>query len=134
MKNDIPDLNKAGLRRFALTTAGLMAVVFGVIMPVLRQKNWHLWPWVVALVLILWGLVLPESMRLLYRWWMVLALFLGKINCTLLLTLLYLFIISPLGIVLRLCGYDPLHKKKTGQPSYRKQSVIPQRNHMEKPY
>lgn len=135
MKDQILELNTAGLRRFALTTACLLVGLFGVLMPLLWHQHWQLWPWIVAVVLILWGLFLPARLRLLYRGWMKLALFLGRINSKLLLCILFIGLISPIGIVMRLFGYDPLREKYLEHaPSYRKPSIIPPHNHMEKPY
>lgn len=135
MKDQILELNSDGLRRFAFTTACLLAGLFGVLLPLTRHGHWPLWPWIVAVVLILWGLFLPARLRLLYRSWMKLALLLGKINSMVLLSLLYIGLFSPLGIVMRLFGYDPLRQKyQAHAPSYRKPSTIPLHNHMEKPY
>ena len=40
----------------------------------------------------------------------------------------------PLGLVLRLLGYDPMLRQLNSEKSYRQKSVILEKNHMEKPY
>jgi len=135
MNNEIKDLDTAGLRRFALTTAGMVASMFGVVLPLLFRKNWPFWPWVMALVLMLWGQLLPATLRLPYRGWMRLALLLGWLNSMLLLSSMFICVISPAGILMRLFGYDPLRLRYAAHlASYRKASVSPLRKHMEKPY
>lgn len=135
MDTEIPELNTAGLRRFSLTTAGLLAGLFGIILPFLYQRPRPLWPWIIALVLILWGVFLPARLRVLYRVWMTLALLLGKINSILILSVLFIGVISPVAIMIRLFGYDPLQRKYMSHVStYRKPCAKHLRNHMEKPY
>jgi hypothetical protein len=135
MGTEIPELNISGLRRFALTTAGLMAGLFGMVMPMHYHRHWPFWPWIVALVLVVWGVFFPARLRMLYLGWMKLALFLGRVNSLLLLTIVFICFISPIGVLMRLFGYDPLRlKHQTQVSSYRKVSVLPIHNHMEKPY
>jgi len=135
MNDDIPELNSVGLRRFALTTSCLLIGVFGIVLPLLYHRHWPLWPWIVAVVLTLWGVFLPLHLRMLYQLWMTLALFLGGVNSKVLLSVLFICVISPVGFLMRLFGYDPLRQKYlTHVLSYRKPSNIQLHNHMEKPY
>ena len=135
MDTKIPELNTAGLCRFAFTTSGLVAGLFGVVLPMLYHRPWPIWPWIAAVVLTLWGVFLPARLRMFYRGWMKLALILGRINSALLLSVLFVCIISPLGVLMRMFGYEPLHQRFLSHvPSYRKPSTIPRHNHMEKPY
>ena len=50
-QKDIPELDAAGLRRFALVTGAILAVLFGVLLPWLFGFGFPLWPWIVAGVL-----------------------------------------------------------------------------------
>lgn len=135
MQTNSTELSPGGLRKFSLIAAGLIAGVFGLAMPWLYGHSRSLWPWIIAAVLVLWGLLLPASLRLVYRAWMSLALVLAKVNSYLLLSLVFIFIISPAGILMRLLGYDPLQRKFLGQAvSYRKTSAAKKTDHMQKPY
>lgn len=135
MDNEILELDKAGLRRFAITSACLLVGVYGIVLPLLFQRSWSLWPWIAASVLIVWGTLLPARLRMIYRGWMKLAMILSRINSVLLLTILFLGVISPLGMLMRLFGYDPLQLKSSPNiSSYRRQSVVRSFNHMEKPF
>jgi hypothetical protein len=79
--------------------------------------------------------MLPSSLRLVYRGWMRAALILGKANSYVLLSLIYIIVFSPLGILMRMAGYDPLHRKFLAHTStYRKPSVIKKPDTMERPY
>lgn len=135
MDYEIDELDAAGLRRFALVTAGLLVGLFGIALPLLQHRALPFWPWIIAILLLLGGVFLPERLRLVYRGWMMLAMVLGKINSTVLLSILYILLICPVGMLMRLLGTDPLQRKRLPQVlSYRNPSVTPQRNQMEKPY
>jgi Kef-type K+ transport system membrane component KefB len=131
----IPELDLYELRKFAITTAGLLAIIFGAVLPWLFGAAWPWWPWLIAAVLALWGLLHSASLRPVYRVWMRVALLLGKVNSVLLLGIIFMLVISPAGVIMRLFGYDPLKRgfdMKT--ESYRKPGAARSQNHMEKPY
>lgn len=54
----------------------------------------------------------------LYTWWMKFARLLALINTRVILTLVYLFIIGPLAVVMRLLGKDVLDRKIEQSQSY----------------
>ncbi|NNE71260.1 MAG: hypothetical protein HKN29_12970, partial [Rhodothermales bacterium] len=64
-----------------------------------------------GLALFLAGLVAPGILRGIYPVWMALALVLGTIMTTVLLTLVFYLIVTPIGLVLRLVGKDPMHRR-----------------------
>jgi Saxitoxin biosynthesis operon protein SxtJ len=45
------------------------------------------------------------------RWWMRLARVLGYINGRIILTALYFLLVTPIGLLVRLSGYDPLERR-----------------------
>lgn len=135
MNTDIRELNSTSLRKFAFTSAGFLAFGFGLVMPWLNGYTLPLWPWIIATVLILFGLLQPASLHPVYRGWMKVTLALGKVNTYLMLTVVFFFVVIPAGIVMRLVGYDPMERKFPAPArSCRKPSVAPSPNHMEKPF
>jgi hypothetical protein len=71
-----------------------------------------------AVVLTLIGLLVPFAARGFHRFWMSIALVLGYINSRIILSLLYYGVFTPVGIVRRLMGRDPLHRRGANQSSY----------------
>ena len=62
---------------------------------------------VIALV----GLVLPAALRWLFFAWMALGLVLGTIVTAIILTLVFIVAVTPIGLIMRLVGRDPMHRK-----------------------
>ena len=72
----------------------------------------HFWLFVAALGLLLVASIVPVMLWPLHKVWMTLALVLGLVMSNLMLTLLFYLVITPIGLVRRLMGKDPLALKK----------------------
>ncbi|WP_462331274.1 SxtJ family membrane protein [Thiohalocapsa halophila] len=133
--HDIPELDAAGLRRFALTTAAIVAALFGVLLPWLGGFGWPLWPWGLALLLALWGLIRPAGLRPVYRGWMRFGLLASRIMTPLVLGLVFFLLFLPIGLVMRLAGHDPMRRKlDPDAATYRVPSRPQPPDSIEKPY
>lgn len=133
--HEIPELDTTGLRHFALTTAAVVAAGFGVLLPSLGGFGWPLWPWVIATVLALWGLVKPASLRPVYRGWMRFGQLASRIMTPLVLGLVFFVLFLPMGLVMRLARHDPMRRRlDPGARSYRVPSRPQPPDSLEKPY
>jgi hypothetical protein len=83
-----------------------------------------------VVVAILW----PRALVLPNRAWMGLAEILSYVSTRIILALVYFFIITPIGVIKRAMGWDPLRRRTSAASSY--WSVYPERNstHYEKMY
>ena len=135
MKHDIPELDAAGLRRFGLVTAALACCVFGLFLPFIFHRAFPIWPWYFAGGLAIWSLAAPASMRLFYGAWMRMGMLMGAIMNPIILAIVYFALISPLGIIMRMFGHDPMGKKREASiKSYRVISRKLSANNMERPF
>ena len=66
----IPKLDKKGLRQFGFMFGGIIAGLFGVVLPWLFDLEYRYWPWVVLLVFFAWGLIAPNTIEPFYKLWM----------------------------------------------------------------
>ena len=141
---DIPDIGRAGLRRFGLVTGSLVAVVFGILLPWLWKGKPNFpaevlamempaWPWVICLVLNIWALIAPGSLRLPYRAWMRFALVLGAVNSRIILGIVFVFVFVPIGLFLRLAKGNPMMRSGPNG-EFRISSPSRHPSHMEKPF
>ena len=115
----IPELDRKGLREFGIVTGAIVVVIFGLFFPWLLERPWPRWPWIFFGVFTLWGIVLPMSLRPVYRMWMRFGIFMSKITTPLLMGLVFYVGITPLGAVRRLFGKDSLHREFSDAESYR---------------
>ena len=135
--SEIPELDTAGLRQFGLMLGGILAVLFGLILP--WTWEWENLPdlqWVATgAVVIVWALIAPDSMSGLYKGWMRVAMVIGNVINTIILAIVYSLVITPMGIVMRLMGKDPMRREldKSAQ-TYRVISKVVPKNHIERPY
>jgi len=99
------------LRLFAVLLAALLAGV-GVwcFAPETSRVAPSLWL-VVAAVVGVTGLVCPRAVRGIYVVWMVAAFPIGWLVSHLLLAAVFFLVITPIGLILRLIGYDPLQRR-----------------------
>ena len=133
--SEIPNLDAKGLRHFAWSTGAILAVLFGAVLPWLFGLPIPWWPFALALVLILWGLAAPATLRPLYRGWMRLGLLINRVTTPLILGLVFILIFVPTGLIMRLLGGDPLRRRlPPAALTYREPSPAASRESMEKPF
>ncbi|MFN2531703.1 MAG: SxtJ family membrane protein [Pyrinomonadaceae bacterium] len=90
----------------------------------------------VGAALISLGLLLPRSLVIPNRIWMLLAEGLSFVSTNIILAILYFLVVTPIGVVKRLSGWDPLGRRAASENSYWKPYPERQRNsrHYEKMY
>jgi Saxitoxin biosynthesis operon protein SxtJ len=103
------DTSPRNLRKFGLVVGG----VFGLLAVWFWWRGKAFYPYVLipGVSLILSGSIWPEILKHVYVIWMSLALVLGFIVSTALLTVLFYLVVTPVGLVARLCGKDFLSRK-----------------------
>ena len=131
----IPDLDRKGLREFGLTTGAAVVAIFGLFFPWMIERPWPVWPWVIAAPLWLLALIYPKWLRLIYRGWMRFGLLASRVMTPLVLGIVFFGMISPMALVRRLRGNDPMQRTfDPDQKSYRIQSVKSPREKLERPF
>ncbi|MBD2314655.1 sxtJ [Desertifilum sp. FACHB-1129] len=131
----IPQLDRKGLRDFGLLFGFMMVLVFGLVGPLLFRHSFPLWPWIVAGVFWVWALALPQTLDPFYQLWARFGLVMGWINTRLILGIIFYLITTPMGIVMRLMGNDPMQRQwKRDALTYRVPSQVRTRESMERPF
>ena len=111
MNQEIPALNRQGLRNFAWIFGAVVASLFGLILPWLLKRDWPWEPWVIAAAFFAWGLIAPRTVRRFYRLWMRFGFVMNAIVTRIILGVVFYVVIFPFGLVFRLRGKDLLHRK-----------------------
>jgi hypothetical protein len=70
------------------------------------------WTFGIAFTVCIIGLIVPKFMRIVYVVWMVLVFPLGFVISYLALIVVFYLVIAPIGLIMRLTGYDPMRLKR----------------------
>jgi hypothetical protein len=97
------------LRSFGFLVGGMFALLG--LYPLLFDKGVRLGLIIPAGALLLLGLLLPQSLRPIYRGWMKLGHILGWINTRIVLSVVFYGLVFPMGFVMRLAGKDPMRRR-----------------------
>ncbi len=131
----LPAVTPAQLRRHGLVISLVLALLFGVILPLVRWTPPPAWPFIAAGLVALAALVYPRALGPLYRLWMAIGQVLAWFNTRLILGLVYFVVILPAGLLMRLIGRDPMARKfDSTAETYRVASRSEVPKQMEKPY
>ena len=135
MPQEIPELDRKGLREFGLVTGGILVLLFGLFFPWLLGRPFPYWPWVLGGLLTIWALLAPTTLRRFYQLWMRLALVLSRVTTPIIMSLVFFLVITPIGFIMRIRGYDPMARRlDPNVTSYRVPARKPPRTHMERPF
>jgi hypothetical protein len=130
----IPPATKQQLRHFGLTLGLLLPLMFSLIWPWLHQTVSPTWPILLGSLFVAMGLIAPKRLQQPYKLWMLLGYGLGWINSHLILGLIYLVVLQPIAITMRLLGHDPLRRSfKPALDSYR-ESCADKTVNLERPF
>ena len=135
INHEIPELDSKGLRDFGLTFGAAIVIIFGLLLPWLLELDWPAWPWIFAAPLWLLALVQPMWLRWTYRAWMGFGLLANRVMTPLVLGIVFFVMISPMAMVRRLRGKDPMQRTlDPNQESYRIKSTKSPKEKLEKPF
>ena len=116
MKNHI---SQKILREFGFLLGFAFPFLIGWFLPFLGGhsfRSWTLWISIPSLVL---AISKPGLLYYPYRVWMQLGHVLGWLNSRIILGLVFLIVLQPIALIMRIFGYDPLRVKKYPRKSYR---------------
>jgi hypothetical protein len=105
------------LRKFGVWVGG----VFVGIGLLYLYRHRPVYPWFLGpgIFLMVFGLVAPRLLKLIYLVWMTLAMVMGFVVSHVILTLFFFLVITPIGLIARLAGKDFLSLKlDRSTPSY----------------
>jgi len=111
------DCSVPALRRFAFTICALLVSLGAFMLWRHRTAGWPLLS--LALLLLAAAILAPSLLRFVYRPWMILALLLGSVASRIMLTFAFFLVVTPIGLLQRLCGKSALEfSLRPDQTSY----------------
>ncbi len=97
------------LKKFAITVSCALGILGGLFL--WRKGDLAFLFWAVGVILLLLGLIKPVLLGPIQRAWMRAALFIGFFMTHLILALMYYLVFTPVGLVMKALGRDPLRLK-----------------------
>ncbi|MDJ1184595.1 SxtJ family membrane protein [Roseofilum casamattae] len=131
----IKKLNKTELRQFGLLFGVMVGLVFGIIWPFILNHNSGMWPWIVLAVFWAWALIAPQTLDGFYHVFARFGLVLGWINTRLILGIIFYVILTPMGLLRKAFGGDPMRREwREPVETYRIPSIPRTAKSLESPF
>jgi hypothetical protein len=104
------EITSKQLRSFGFTVGGIFALI--ALWPiVVRAEDPRWWAMVVAGCLLVPAVVFPKSLVWVYKGWMAIGHVLGWINTRIILGMIFYVIVTPIGMIRRWLGKDPMGRQ-----------------------
>ena len=116
MNNHIP---KKTLRQFGFLICFTFPFLIGWFLPLLVGHPFRVWTLFISLPAGILGILKPGLLLYPYKAWMKLGHILGWLNSRIILGLVYITILLPISMIMRLFGYDPLKINKQKKVTYK---------------
>ena len=104
------DVGVSQLRSFGLIVGSIFAVI--AVWPlIIHGQDLRVWSLILSGLLVIPALVIPTILRPVFRVWMRIGSVLGWINTRIILAIGFYLVFTPIGVIMRIVGKDPLHRK-----------------------
>jgi len=116
------------LREFGILLGSFIPLIFGFVIPFLYGHGFRLWTLPIGLISLIFAFFAPQRLNFLYKKWMQLGNLLSYFNSRIVLGAVFIFILIPISLIMKVTGYDPLrlkrNKKITSYREIRKDVII----------
>ena len=106
-------------REFGFLIGFVFPFLIGWIIPAFGGHSFRIWTLCISLPSLFLAIAKPAFLLYPYHIWMKLGLILGWINSRIILGLVFLIILQPIAIIMKIFGHDPLRTKILRKDSYR---------------
>ena len=104
------EVTKKTLRQFGLMVGGIFLLI-GLWPFVWRQEAVRIWAVVPGSALAVAGLLMPGILKQVYQGWMCVGHVMGWVNTRIILGVLFYGVVTPMGLVMKLTGRDPMRRE-----------------------
>mgnify|MGYP001250303265 CR=1 FL=1 len=99
------------LRQFAYLVGIILPILIGWLLPALFGHNFRLWTLLISIPILILGLISPKQLLFPYKSWMLLGEILGWFNSRIILGLVFILVLQPISLIMKIFGYDPLRRR-----------------------
>ena len=100
---------------------GLVFFIFFLIIsiyPLINDQSIRYWALIVSIIFLIFGLLNSKILTPLNKLWFKFGIFLGKIISPLIMSIIFFFVVTPIGLLMKLFGKDVLNLKYNNNKSY----------------
>ncbi len=112
-------ITKKQLRRFSFVIGFAFPIFIGLIIPVTNGYPFRIWILLVGISILIIGLIKPYFLTYPYKYLIIVGNYLVWNISRIILGLVFIFVIQPIALMMKLFNYDPLRGKKNNNKSYR---------------
>ena len=109
------------LKEFGLLISFGLPLIFGWVLPLIFDNEFKIWTLMISFPFFIIGLTKPSLLFYPYKFWMSIGHILGWINSRIILGLIFVIILLPLSLIMKVLGYDPLMLKTNKLSTYKKE-------------
>ena len=113
------NISKKILREFGILIGLVFPILIGWVLPSLSNHSFRIWTLWISISSLFLAIAAPSLLLYPYIAWMKLGHFLGWLNSRIILGIVFILVLQPIALIMRISGHDPLRKKKLDQKSYR---------------
>ena len=115
MRNTI---SKKKLKEFGYLMGLCFPLIIGLMIPLIIGHDFRFWTIYISIISLILAIFKPTLLFYPYHFWMKIGHILGWINSKLILGIVFLIVLQPIAIIMRMFGYDPLKSKMNNTTSY----------------
>ena len=86
--------------------------------PLINQGEFRLWSLIISFIFFILGILNSKILTPLNKLWFKFGIFLGKIVSPIIMGIIFFFVVTPIGILMRVLGKDVLNLKYHNNKSY----------------
>jgi len=88
------------------------------IYPLINNADLRIWSLVISIIFLILGLINSKFLSPLNKLWFKFGLLLGRLISPIIMGIIFFFVVTPIGLILRIFGKDVLNLKKNNSKSY----------------
>ena len=120
MKKSLNINKEKKLREFGLVFGFGLPIIFGFLIPLLNGHDKNIWSLFFGFPFIFLGVFFPKILEKPYSLWMKIGFLLGLLNSRIILSFIFIVVLQPIALIMKMFKYDPLRKKLSKEKiSYR---------------
>ena len=110
------DIKVSSIRSFGIVFFIVFLLI--AIYPLTNKEDIRIWSIIISIIFLVLGLINSKLLTPLNKIWFKFGIFLGKIVSPIIMGIIFFFVVTPIGVLMRIFGKDVLNLKYNNDKSY----------------